>query len=263
MSKKLKKSINLWTEKHERFCLENKIPPAAQRLWQWLLWQGEMGSEIEPDLKEFNQWVAKWRGKKYDQGYVKTIFNILLEKRVINVVKGFTWAVYRLVLRPLEWLFPLKNNTRKNSGYPVESPDLDPSNDSKLVAGTEQQQQDLINTNLSLLEQAGIPFDKKVKEVLTAPTWQVQAAIVLYQIRCKTSEIENPQGWIRQCIRFKYWDDDNSFYQIRQEMILRGDNAARYYTCIEFMFDAQPDDEDYENYEYVPGILGIKIGSNE
>ena len=58
--------INLpWTEEHEAFCYQHQITPAAKTLWQWLMRQGEISSEIEPNLAEFNEWVAKVRGKGY------------------------------------------------------------------------------------------------------------------------------------------------------------------------------------------------------
>ncbi|GBG20355.1 hypothetical protein NIES4072_40320 [Nostoc commune NIES-4072] len=47
-----------WTEAHEAFCYQHHIPPAAKILWQWLMRQGQIASEIEPDLSEFNTWVA-------------------------------------------------------------------------------------------------------------------------------------------------------------------------------------------------------------
>ncbi|MCC5625368.1 hypothetical protein [Nostoc sp. CHAB 5715] len=42
-----------WTEEHEAFCYQHHICPAAKSLWQWLMRQGEIAEEVEPDLSEF------------------------------------------------------------------------------------------------------------------------------------------------------------------------------------------------------------------
>ncbi|WP_298908726.1 hypothetical protein [uncultured Nostoc sp.] len=60
-----------WTEAHEAYCYQHHIPPAAKSLWQWLMRHGQIASEIEPDLSEFNAWVAKNRGKPYAHNYLK------------------------------------------------------------------------------------------------------------------------------------------------------------------------------------------------
>ncbi|MDF5707984.1 MAG: hypothetical protein PUP90_09970 [Nostoc sp. S4] len=77
-----------WSEAHEEFCYQHHIPPTAKSLWQWLMRQGEIGSEIEPDLSEFNTWVEKVRGKKYAHNYLKHIFEILVSSRVLQVING-------------------------------------------------------------------------------------------------------------------------------------------------------------------------------
>jgi hypothetical protein len=47
--------INLpWSEEHEAYCYQYRIPPAAKSLWQWLMRQGEISEELEPALSEFN-----------------------------------------------------------------------------------------------------------------------------------------------------------------------------------------------------------------
>ncbi|MHC5732042.1 MAG: hypothetical protein ACYTXY_49860, partial [Nostoc sp.] len=86
-----------WTESHEAFCYQHHICPAAKSLWQWLMRQGVITEEVEPDLSEFNATVAKSRGKGYSHNYLKQIFNQLVEHRVIQVVKQYSWKIFKLL----------------------------------------------------------------------------------------------------------------------------------------------------------------------
>ncbi|WP_260447128.1 hypothetical protein [Nostoc sp. 2RC] len=110
--------INLpWSEEHEAFCYQNHIPPAAKSLWQWLMRQGETGSEIEPDLSEFNAWVEKVRGKKYTHNYLKQMFELLQTHRVVQVVKQYSWKIFKLHLHYLIFAVHLKKFSILKDGY--------------------------------------------------------------------------------------------------------------------------------------------------
>lgn len=102
-----------WTEEHEAFCYKHHICPAAKSLWQWLMRQGLIAEEVEPDLSEFNATVAKARGKGYSHNYLKKIFDQLVEHRVIQVVKQYSWKIFKLLVRPLEWLKPPRKKREK------------------------------------------------------------------------------------------------------------------------------------------------------
>jgi hypothetical protein len=195
----------MWTQQHDQYCLENSIPPAAKLLWQWLLSTEEIGTETEPDLSEFQSWVEKHRGKKYAHHYLKKMFDLLVEKRVIEVVKKFSWKIFRLLVRPLNWLKPNKEKKLQN---PKQSYKTQPSNPDKSVDKDIQQQ---LISNQELLANEQLHFDIKEKEVLYRPQWQIKVAILLYKIRKSTSEIINPEGWIRTCLRREYWEQPNNF----------------------------------------------------
>ncbi len=90
-----------WTEKHEAFCFQHRIPNAAKVLWQWLMRQGQIAEELEPDLSEFNEWVEKVRGKPYGHNYLKKMLEVLIEHGVVSVVKKYSWKIFRLLVRPL------------------------------------------------------------------------------------------------------------------------------------------------------------------
>jgi hypothetical protein len=145
-------SVTDWTNKHDEFCLEHAITPSAKLLWQWLVYGGE-NKELEPDLQdEFNEWVAKKRGKPFDPKTIKTAIKQLDDCGLINIVRKFSWKVYRLFLRPLDWLTP-----RKKPRYSERFSNLDASN------GTSAE--DEVNNNNIILSSIS-EEDKKRLEII-------------------------------------------------------------------------------------------------
>jgi hypothetical protein len=210
--------INLpWTEEHELFCYQHHITPAAKTLWQWLMRQGEISQEIEPDLAQFNEWVAKARGKGYSHNYLKQIFDQLVEHRVIQVVKQYSWKVFKLLVRPLDWLKPLKKKAEKNLQNSNSSYNLPASNQQSSETGNIQQQHSNLETNSELLHEAGIHFDSDVSEVLEAPTNEIKLAIIMFNLRGGIEKIENPEGFIRRCIRGQWWLHPRNYNALLQK----------------------------------------------
>ena len=142
MTHKTQKSISHWTYKHEEYCLKNKIPRAAQLMWEWLIKKGQVNIETEPDLKDFNKWISRHRGKPYCRNTIKSAFNCLVENRVVNLVKRYTWRIVKIVTRPLEFLKPKRKLQKRNV---FDS--LDGSNRRNFVDVSLQQQHTLIVDN--------------------------------------------------------------------------------------------------------------------
>ncbi|BAY74168.1 hypothetical protein NIES25_51780 [Nostoc linckia NIES-25] len=211
--------INLpWTEQHEAFCYQHHIPPAAKSLWQWLMRQGVIGEEIEPDLSEFNAWVEKVRGKKYTHNYLKQMFELLQTHRVVQVVKQYSWKIFKLLIRPLEWLKPPKKKREKNLHISNFSYTLQPSNQQSLDGGNTQQQHSNSSINQEVLSEAGIHFDDTATEVLERPTWEIKIALVLFEIRGGLNKVDNPEGFIRVCLRCRWWETHRNYWAICKKL---------------------------------------------
>jgi hypothetical protein len=204
-----------WTERHDAFCLENKITPAAKFLWQWLIRGGKVGEETEPDLSEFNDWVQKHRGKGYSRPTLKTALAQLVECRVVQIIKKFTWAIARIITRPLDWLKPRKNFPNRPKTFNLPTP-----NDLTAEQGVDSSS----NTSFSCeavaeCENAGIPFDpEKSPEILEYTLESVKAAIALFKERGGHEtdwrgrrKIRNPQGWLLKCLRLGWAEEVNSW----------------------------------------------------
>ncbi len=203
--------INLpWTEEHTAFCYQHHISPAAKSLWQWLMIQGEIAEEVEPDLSEFNATVAKARGKGYSHNYLKQIFNQLVEHRVIQVVKQYSWKIFKLLVRPLEWLKPPRKKREKNLQNHNLSYTSDPSNGISAVTGDIQQHSNS-DINLETLTNNGIHFDLDEKEVLERPTNEIKLAILVFKLRGGFEKSWNPEGFIRRCLRGRWWETPRNY----------------------------------------------------
>ncbi|MCM2405308.1 hypothetical protein ACOWPH_14120 [Anabaena sp. PCC 7938] len=199
-----------WTKAHDEFCLENKIPPAAKLLWQWLIRQG-INEEVEPDLSEFNTWVEKSRGKGFSHNYLKQMFQILVENRVIQTIKKYSWKIFKLIVRPLEWLKPRRKQKLQNSNSTYNSPTSNPTNSVDLDI-----QQQHILSNQQILSEHGVHFDTEEKEVLNRPQFEIKAALLLFKLRGAAEKINNPEGWIRHCLRRRYWEQPTNYAAICQ-----------------------------------------------
>lgn len=222
MTQNRHKNICQWTYKHDEFCLENNVFPSAKLLWQWLLKKGFIG-ECEPDLKEFNKWVGRFRSRgEYCRNQLKDAFKKLVECRAINIVKKYTWYVAKIVTRPLEYLKP-KKNLRKHT----ISDTLVTSNGMFVDAVSYQQQHKRMVENQLLFAEYGIHFNEDDVCALDHPRNEILLAIVCYQIKdsrvsnvlgkiryYRAGKIPNPEGWIKVCLEKRYWDEPTNYAQI-------------------------------------------------
>lgn len=217
-----KKSLP-WTEEHDAYCYQHHIPPAAKSLWQWLMRQRQIASEIEPDLSEFNAWVAKNRGRPYAHNYLKKIFEILVSTRVLQVIKRYSWKISKLLVRPLSWLNPPKKKRKQNLQNNNYSYETDPSNDLFTEPGFNSSSNNLIPTTaefeqlekqheiLTACAEHQIYFDPNkstTRHLFEFDISDVQSALKHFIQRGGHEAIINPRGWLLHCLRNSYWMDE-------------------------------------------------------
>lgn len=208
-----------WTIKHRNYCLENSITPAAQLLWEWLIDQEKVAQEIEPDLVEFNKHVKKHRGKGYCRLTLKNALNQLIEHRIIQLIKQYTWRIVKIITRPLDWLLPKKDLRNRNKIYALQ-----PSNPEDSVSESKQQQQSsncpnaddsVKQENQEVLAKSGIYIDIKCNAILTHSTLEIKLAIIMFYLKGGFKKIDqNPEGWIRQCLEDEYWEEPSNYQRI-------------------------------------------------
>lgn len=222
MHKNRTSSNNLWTIKHDAYCLTNSLTPSAKLLWQYLVYQGEE-QELELDIEdEFNHWVVGKRGKPFDPKTLKTAFKQLGDCAIINVLRKFSWKAYKFFLRPLDWLTP-----KKKIQNPESIPDLHSSKD--WIAEVEvsnnnnnylsDEDIDEMEKVLDVCEKNGIVFNPvKSPEILDYTLEDVNLAIECFIAagghevnRFGRRKIRNPHGWLLKCLRHAYWEKAESW----------------------------------------------------
>ncbi|MEH2288310.1 hypothetical protein [Nostoc sp.] len=212
-----------WTEAHDAYCYQHHIPPAAKTLWQWLIRQGQVASEIEPDLSEFNAWVAKVRGKPYAHNYLKKIFSILVSCRVLQVIKQYSWKITKLLVRPLSWLNPPKKRSEKKLHNHNSSYDLDCSNDISAEQESNSSSNNLTPTTAEFIElerqheiltacaEYEIYFDpnkRTTRHLFEFDIQDVRLALNHFVKSGGHQTVRKPQGWLIDCLRECYWQDE-------------------------------------------------------
>lgn len=88
-------------EEFQRFAYESKLTPASQNLYLWLV---KNHNEDADDLRDFDEFIEKHRGKPYHRETLRRSINQLKEHGLIVVAREFRWNILRLALRPLKLL---------------------------------------------------------------------------------------------------------------------------------------------------------------
>lgn len=217
---------NVWTDKHDAYCLKHGITPSAKQLLQWLVSRSE-APEQEPDLAEFNAWVEKHRGKGYHRDTLKRAIATLIECKIVTPLKKFSWRIWRLILRPIG-LISSPPNLRKKSR--LQDCDRDPEASNPQSADAVALAAAVSNLDLSELDsevletcsEAGIPFrSDEAGNVLKHSIDEVREAIAHFRRRGGHDKIENPQGWLIECLRRRWWEDATNYYSAHSPIAKR------------------------------------------
>lgn len=130
-----KKSINLWTDQHEAFCLENRINRVAQHLWCFFELQlkkhPHQDRELCVGIDEFEDYITDKCGKPFTRSWVMKELEKLQSLRIVKIVKQFGRGAttgFKLLLKQVESLFPPKKNPKRNLHINEVTFNLDTSN---------------------------------------------------------------------------------------------------------------------------------------
>ncbi len=202
-----------WTDKHNEFCVKHRLPASARELWQWILeTQAGTSAEVEFNLKSFNAWVEKQRGKPHDVKTVKSAAQRLVDCGAFKDLKcdGFKWNWKRWIIMPIEEIVK-RIKRRKNSVDTGENPNSDAPNpqsaDEEVITTTTFSQggrdDEDLKQKLDLCHEAGIEYQSKEAGFLrTFSLEQIKKAIAYFLF--KRNDIDYPEGWFRKCLEDNY-----------------------------------------------------------
>ena len=244
MPQNTSKKILNWTEKHLKYCLKYRIKNVAQTLWKWLLTLRRCSDKIEFTLQEFQQYVKKQQGKPHALHWVKKQFEKLVFLRIIHIDKDFGHNTYRIQLRHPDATIPKKrcernlhyhqltlekqspNPFHSDAGYnsssspnspPCQTTCTDDNSSSNINNQPDTTNQLDIKEHHRKLQiikacaKFGILFNPKkatTEEIYKYPIEDINASLELFKRRNIGGLIDNPQGWLIDCLRYRYYEDN-------------------------------------------------------
>jgi len=156
---------SLWTEKHLRFCIAQRLTPTAIKLYQWLVQEIGEGRQEIVDLHDFQKLVAKERGKGYDFRIVQTAIKRLEEAGILKSCRKFTNFVRKWTIRPINrLLYPLIPKPKKPESK-SQITNLDPSNNISVVRADITTTTYLIDPELRSIAQSLVRDEEALAEL--------------------------------------------------------------------------------------------------
>lgn len=212
-----------WNKKNDQFALSCGLTRLSVLLMmRWILRRAKLNEvcEIEIDLRIFNAWVAKNRGRGFDRKTIREAIALIDEKSqgLILITKSYTPWVKKVLVRPLGFVLadnsPLKDKLPKlTTSKPMYS------NDHKIKL-IEQQQQDISKIKL-MLDNLGLNYTydaivklwrnagKKVEDVKRA------VEMMLHAHSTQIEPVRTPEAWLVRCIERKWYEKFSLYYQAK------------------------------------------------
>ena len=206
-----------WTKQHDELLNRFQLRPSTGQLWRWInrKIKSDISTELEIDLKQFNKWIAKHRGRGYDPKTLKEAFNQLLEQTdgLFIELKKVTWFYFKIIVRPLSFVAEKKSaesgkhpkSTEPKAPFSGESPDR------KL----QQQQQNITQVD-NLFRKINMRFTRdalnRIWRLAGKSLDRIKQAMELLLYRHSTTKIVNPHGFIVESLKHGWQDGFNLNY---------------------------------------------------
>ena len=207
-----------WTKKHDEWCLKFGLSGSAKLLASWITRKtdGKTINEIEINLKDFNKWVAKKRGKEYDRKTLKYAIAKIFDntRGWICEFKKISWFYFKVVVKPISFLNEKKSPEVGESPNP-QNVDWSSQAEHKKQAVL-QQQQNISNLD-TMFRNLGLRYDANALNRIWALSGKcfdrIQQAIELMLYRHRNKEIPSPHGFIVQCLKENWQEGFNIYYE--------------------------------------------------
>jgi hypothetical protein len=210
-----------WNKKNDQYALSCGLRQSSEILLRWLLRRAKPNEvcEIEIDLRVFNQFIARDRDRGgYDRKTLKEALAQLDEKTQgwILVTKSYTWAIHKVLVRPLETV--LQQNSQTGDGAPKLKTGNPMYSDEHKKRLSIQQQQDISKLD-SILSKLGIKFTldnlHKLWRMAGKSLDEVKTAIeyMLHAHSTQKTPVGNANGWLVDSFKYGWHKGFNLNYQ--------------------------------------------------
>ena len=210
-----------WNKKNQQYALSCGLRNSSTQLLMWLLRRAKPNEtvEIEIDLRVFNSWIGKHRFKgKFDRKTIKQALAQLdeLTNGWILVTKSYTWAIHKVLIRPLEMV--LLQNSQSGDSVPQGDRGNPMFSNAHKKRAYEQQQQNISRLD-SLLNGIGLKFTPdnllKLWRLAGKSLSEVKSAVeyLLHAHSTQKTKITNFHGFLVDCLKYGWHIGFNPYYQ--------------------------------------------------
>jgi hydroxymethylpyrimidine pyrophosphatase-like HAD family hydrolase len=197
-----------WNKKNDQFALVCGLRPSSRLLLRWILRRAKLNQvgEIEIDLRVFNAWIAKNRGRAYDAKTIREAIAQLDEKTqgLILVTKSYTPWIKKILVRPLEIVLQIIR--QKQGKHPKLKTGNAMYSDEHKKRLALQQQQDISKLD-SILSGVGLRFTldnlQKLWRMAGKSFTEIKTAIeyLLHAHNTQKTPISNVHGWLVESLK--------------------------------------------------------------
>ena len=207
----------MWTKKYDDFAVEHGLRPSSTLLWRWIMRRAKKSEvcEIEVDINKFNREIEKKRSRGgYSRRALRFAINQLDEQTngAICILKEYGKGVYKILVRPLFLVETKDPKTEQKS----QNSNVKPMYTEEQKLSISKQQQQKISKLEDVLEKTKLKFDpdaiKRIWKLAGKKIDNVVDAITLLLHRNKIKQISNPQGFLIDCLKFKWHEGFDPYY---------------------------------------------------
>ncbi len=199
-----------WDYKYQEFSSANN--------W-WQSSTNNVPTEIEFEPQKFQRYIKRVRGRKYHRTTIrKALLNLVEKSRgLIVILKDYGKGVFKLMIYPLSYLSENGSSNRDSShSAAAEKPFVSEAfkeNQKSIL----QQQQKYIDQIDTLLRKVGLKFDQdallNIYRLSGKSIDRVVKSIELLLYRNSKKQIARPHGFIMDCLRKRWCDGFDIYYQ--------------------------------------------------
>jgi hypothetical protein len=215
-----------WNKKNDQFALSCELRPSSSLLLRWILRRAKLNQvdEIEIDLRTFNAWIAKNRGREFDRKTLKEAIAQLDEKTKghVLITKSYTWGIHKILVRPL--FMVLQQDSQKEEGTPKSA-----TGNPMFDADHKKLARELLLQNISKLDTLFQKLGMKYTQDALMRIWRLAGKnlsevknAVQYMLTCHAKKLEQsqglnnepqgittPRGWLHECLKYGWHHSDD------------------------------------------------------
>ena len=207
-----------WSHKHHEFCERQKMWGSTKNIanYLWRRSHANEPTEFEFEAKKFQRYIKRIRGNEYHRTTIPKSIRQLEEKSqgLFVILKDYGRGVYKMMVYPLSFLAENRNTNKENiPSQNASNPMFSEEAKQKLAL----QQQQIISKLDRLFRKVGLVYDadalNNIWRLSGKSVERVINSIELLLYRNSGKKIEKPHGFIIDCLKYRWSDGFDIYYE--------------------------------------------------